>query len=757
MTLFQLKPSFAGGELTPALYGRTDLAKYDVGAAKIVNALVLRYGGVSRRPGLRYVTTTYGNRKARLIPFKYSSNQNYIIEITAGAFRFATPAGMVLDGSGNIYAIGNSFTEAELPYIKYTQSADTVFLTHPNHAPMTLTRYGAASWGLATMDLSNGPFDDSNTTGIKIAPSGTTGNVTLTANGAYFTAAMVGSLIRLGHTIPSSYAKGNPLTAFSVVCPPGGTVYVESFGFWDGSFTLSKYDSITDSWVNIRTQSGNRSQNYNFTETNESENLVTYRVTSSEFNTDIWTGENEKQRGYVTLQSFSQDYYGIARITGVASATIAYATVVRDLGYTTYTSDFSLYAWSPSKGYPSCAGFFEDRLVFAGSASEPQTYWTSKTGDYYNFGQSIPSADDDAVIGTLSNGQMNGIKAIITFGEMLMMTSGGEYKVGGGSNAFTGSNQQSKPQEYRGINELTPVVVGNRIVYVQQQGCIVRDLGYQYDVDKYTGEDVSLLASHLFEGHTIVSITYQQVPNSIVWCVRDDGVLLGMTYIKEQDVYAWHEHTTDGKFIDVCSIAGSTEDELWCVVLRNGTYCLEKMEAQIQPTSVSDQYFVDSGITVTGTVKTVTGLNHLEGKTVSILADGNVMPEQVVSGGAITLDNTFSTVTVGLPYETELKTMPIEISGNDGSYASRKKRIQNMMIMFKDSRGGLYGVNEGSLDEIKWRSNEPYGTPIGLFTGKKTITLPQSNNEQTLELVIKQKDPLPINILSIVPEVVPGG
>lgn len=777
MGMFQLKPSFAAGELTPALMGRTDLQKYDVGAARIENALVLRYGGVMRRPGFYHVQQTANNAKARLLPFRYNVDQHYILEFTPGRIRFYTDGGIVTN-QGAVYSITSPYGAADLDKIKYVQSADTLFLTHPNYPPYTLVRNGAGNWSINKMDILEGPFEDPNTNdNLKISASATTGTITLTASQSYFAADMAGSLIRLGHTVKSSYIKGVPdcLThtadpegtvrkapgQFTVECPPKGTVHVQSFGFWDGSFTLERYDTGTASWVAVRTQEGARSGNYEFTATNESTELVNYRITSTGFNIDVWTqsNENERQRGFITIQTFSKDYYGMAKITAVTSGTSATATVVKKLGAITATNDFSLQSWSRTKGYPACVGFFEDRLVFAGSKSHPQTYWASKSGDYWNFGVSIPTVDDDAIIGSLSSGQMNGIKAIVTFAEMLMLTSGGEYKVGGGQAAFTPSNQQAKAQEYRGINDLTPVIVGSRVIYVQHQGSIIRDLAYSYDVDKYTGDDVSLLASHLFDGHEIVSITYQQTPNSIVWCVRDDGVLLGMTYIKEQDVFAWHRHTTEGKFIDVCSISGEDEDELWAVVLRDGKYYVELMASQISDAEPETQFYVDAGYSYSGEpVNTLTGLAWLAGKAVQVLADGNVIQGLTVGAdGAILFGRGFSHIQIGLEYDTTLKTMPIELQAGDGTWGSRKKRIQQMCIMFKDTRGGWYGVTENKLDEIKWRATERYGDPITLFTGKKYAVLPQANYSDTIYVTIKQKDPLPMKILSIIPEVTPGG
>lgn len=932
MALYQLKSSFAGGELSPSMYGRTDTAKYDSGAAVLRNFFVLRYGGAANRPGFKFIAQTYNNKKAVLIPFMYSTDQNYIVEITAGRCQFYTDGGIVVKEDGTPYSIENFFADKDLEdaaKIKYTQSADVLFIVHPAHAPMTLTRYGNLDWRFEAMDITGGPFDETvynnkiitkslewNKPGvynITIPPSilsvdiemagggggggggfaqtylggaiigkntggtggrgaliskkitvtegktyaaivgaggaggasltanggtasngnsggqssfgdivfadggdggygasnngngsagasygsgGTGGNggygtsngssgspgwvrlfytlsigdnttvkasdvygdITLTASNDIFAKSDEGSLFALTHFLETDYKKGTPSSTggkLQVSVVPKSNVYVESFGFWDGNFSLEKYDPVSLQWVNIRTQSGNRSQNYSLTEENTSESIASYRVTSTEFNTGVWSGENEKQRGYITIQSIGGDYTGHVLITEYVSPTVVKGTVKKQLASTDETRDFAFAAWNGEKGYPSATGFYEDRLVFAGSKGFPQTFWTSKTGDYYNFGTSIPSADDDGITATLNGGQMNGIKAIIAFGEMLLLTAGGEFKVSGGGKAITGSNVLSQPQEYRGVSDVNPVTIGSRIIYVQHQGNIIRDLAYSYDVDKYTGDDLNLLASHLFEGHKIISMTYQQIPNSIVWCVRDDGLLLGLTYIKEQDIYAWHQHTTaGGKFVSVCNIGGSTEDKLYAVIERGGQYYVEIMESRDKSTNVEDQFFVDSGITYEGEpTDEISGLEHLEGYTVAILADGNVLPQQTVENGKVFLGNKYKKVHVGLPIDAEIKTLPIDFTAQDGTYLSRKKRIATVTLLLKDSRGGLFGMKENELDEFKWRSNEAYGEPISSQTGKFKVTIKSATYDETQQIIIKQPDPLPMTVLSLIPEI----
>lgn len=958
MTLYQLKPSFAGGELSTNMYGRVDINKYDSGAAKLENFLVLRYGGAANRAGFRFLAATHDNKKAVLIPFTYSTDQNYNVEITAGHCRFYLNEALLTNSDGTPYVVENFFTDKDMETpekIKYTQSADVLFIAHPDHAPMTLTRYGALDWRFELMDITGGPFDDSlyqgsdnvvyrtvqekytapgtytitlpggttkadvevagaggggggawhtgnydrgfsggrggrggkeakafmfgsarnltitvgkggiaganrsctemygqavsGTAGggssitngvvtvsaagggagiaggwtyddmeneysteengkdygaggaggtggvgwsgddlsygglgaaptagsdgwavltytvavdpnIGISASGLIGDVTLTASGDIFSNNDVNTLIELNYYVSSSYAKGNPATEnLQISALPKATVYVESFGFWNGEFVLEKYNNATQQWGKIRSQTGNRSQNYNFTETNNSTEIVNYRVTSTGFDTSVWSGENEKQRGYVTIQSFGNDYSGQVLIKKYISPTQVTGTVKQRLATTDATKDFAFAVWNSVKGYPAATGFYEDKLIFAGSKGFPQTFWTSKTGDYYNFGVSIPTVDDDAVTATLNGGQMNGIKAIISFGDMILMTAGGEFKVNGGGKPITPTNTLSQAQEFRGISDVDPVTVGSRIIYVQQQGNIIRDLAYSYDVDKYTGDDLNLLASHLFDGHKIIAMTYQQIPNSIVWCVRDDGLLLGLTYIKEQEVYAWHQHTTvNGKFISVCSINGKTDDKLYAVVERGGNYYVEMLENRNENAAVEDQFYVDSGVSYSGEpIKELSGLEHLEGYQVAILADGNVLPQQMVKDGKVTFGNAFSKVHVGLPINAVLKSLPIDFQGQDGTYLSRKKRIAAVNIMLQNSRGGVYGINEEKLDEIKWRSTEKYGEPIRLQTDKFKIVVPAATYSKTQQIIIKQPLPLPLTVLAMVPEIEAGG
>lgn len=944
--LSMLKPSFTAGELSPNMYARVDMAKYDSGCKLMQNFLVMMHGGAKNRPGTLFLGKTKNNNKPKLIPFRFSVDQNYILEFTPGFIRFYAEGGIIESG-GVPYEVITPYTDVSK--LKYTQSNDMLFLLHPDHKIMVLTRYSHTDWTLEEMDVSGGPFKEAvfsssnvyighsyyvtagsytftapftgtykievagpgggssgygedadghaspvmaggqgasttqsveltegdictvvvGTPGTKGADdttgqnfhhagngtNGTTssftintisitaqgggggiagyflespngesyissggrkgtsygsgglggyrysaqashstsediaaqpgwikirweinktdsptiiasaleGDISLTASKAVFSKEHIGCLIRIGQTISSQYTKGVPksdeTTPLVISATPNATVYAESFGFWNGDWSLQEYNSDTGSWDTIRKIDGNRSENYKITHTNLSEEIKNYRIISTLFDISVWTGENANQRGFITLQTFANDYFGIARITGFTDTMHVSASVTKNLGKLAATTNWSFGYWNDVDGYPTCATFYQDRLVAAANKNYPQTFWTSKTGDYFNFGTSLPTVDDDAITAPLNAGQLNKIKALCPFSEIIMLTSGGEFKVSASSGIMTPSDIKSDAQEYRGISDVDPVIVGSKIVYVQQQGNAVRDLYYRYDVDKYTGDDLTLLAKHLFNGYTITAIAYQQIPDSIIWCVRNDGMLLGLTYLREQEVYAWHRHPTDGFFVDCCVIPGSKQDILYLAVERNGEYMVEMMAEQNTSEEVKNQYFVDSGLIYEGEpVSSVSGLDHLKGKTISILADGNVLAQQIVpDNGTINLGNEYSKVIAGLPIDAVFIPLPPDINSQSGTYLAKKKRIETLSIFFSNSLGGRYGCSEASMDEIKWRSAEAYGKAIELYSGTKTIKLPSATYKQDATVVIKQPDPLPLTILAIIPEVTPGG
>ncbi len=269
------------------------------------------------------------------------------------------------------------------------------------------------------------------------------------------------------------------------------------------------------------------------------------------------------------------------------------------------TNIWALGAWGPHTGYPGEVEYFAGRLWFAGTHDRPQTIWASKISNYSSFGKSVPTADDDAITATLSAKQVNAITDLLPLKDLVMLTTGAEWKAGGGTNnVITPSSISFSPQSNYGAANLPGLVVGDSGLFVQGRGAYVRDIGYQFAVDSYTGNDLTVFASHLVQGHTIVDWTYQQTPFSVVWAVRDDGVLLGLAYMREQQVMGWfHCDTINGFVESVCSISEQGEDAVYLIVRRviNGVTVryVERLETRF----FSDQrdcFFVDAGLSFDG-------------------------------------------------------------------------------------------------------------------------------------------------------------
>lgn len=373
-------------------------------------------------------------------------------------------------------------------------------------------------------------------------------------------------------------------------------------------------------------------------------------------------------------------------------------------------------------------------------------------------------------------------------------------------------------------------------------GSTVRDIGYSLTDDVYKGDDLTMLARHLFKNYEIVDWAFQQEPDGIVWAVRSDGVMLSFTYNKEQDVYAWARHITNGEYESVATIPGNGYTEVYVVVKReiNGVEkrFIEKLMPRMVSTDPRDQFFVDCGltldnpITITGSTKanpvvitapthgflngdyvdivsmkgmtqlngsrykvankttntfeltnmdtginidgtaftvyksggyvrkavlTVTGLDHLEGETVTILADGSVNTKQVVTGGSITLDDYASRVHVGLGYQCNLETLNLDFPMSDGTIQGRSKAVRSVTTRFENTYGGEIGINGSDhLELIDHRLSDVWGKPSDLFNGDVEAS-PYSDFSINATIYYRQSDPLPMTILAIMSEVEIGG
>lgn len=427
-----------------------------------------------------------------------------------------------------------------------------------------------------------------------------------------------------------------------------------------------------------------------------------------------------------------------------------------DNNYEADVSDTPREDWDPfaDGNYPSTVAFHQQRMVLGGTVNSPQTFYLSRTGDFENFRKSRPLQDDDPVEYALASGSIDSIAWITSFGDLLLGTSGAEFKATGESGVITAKSVQITSQSYWGSAALAPIIVGNSVLHVQRHGSRVRDLFYSLEKDGYSGNDLSIMAPHLFNGHKLLQWCYQQTPNSTVWAVRDDGVLLGFTYMKEQDIWGWSIHPTDGNVVSVAAISGDKADVVMLVVERDGQFFLERLADEWDDTeSIETAYYVDCGKTLTSdTAKTEwDGLDHLEGKTVSILAGGSPVEGEVVTGGKVTVPYPVQTVSVGLPYRSYLEPVALEANTQTGTTLSKMRGYGNCSVRLHRSVGGEYGPNVNELYDLPFVP-AVWGDACEPFSGDMEFNAATAQDPGT-SVCFVQRRALPMTIIAIVVDV----
>ena len=466
------------------------------------------------------------------------------------------------------------------------------------------------------------------------------------------------------------------------------------------------------------------------------------------------------------LVHFKEGHY---KITSITSTTVAVAICVVSPSSGSADTDFALGSFSDTTGHPSCVTFFEQRLVFAATLSQPQTLFFSKSGDYENMDDNYHGtvADDDAIIYTIASNQVNAIRFMTATRTLIIGTAGGEFAVSGGGTdiAITPTNILIKKQSNNGAANVDALAVGNATLFLQRARRKLRELAYNFDVDGYVAPDLTILAEHISEGG-FKQLSYQQEPNQVIWCARNDGQLVGLTYQREQQVVAWHRHIFGGAFgngIAVCDSVATiptddSEYQTWVIVKRtiNGAtkrYVEYIHQYDFDETDDTSFNFLDSQLSYDGSAVTnISGLAHLEGQTVSVLADGATHPDKVVSSGSITLERAASKVKVGLSYTSLLQTMRIDAGSQNGTSQSKTKRIYEITARLYESIGVEIGPDLANMERIPFRSSaNAMDSGINVFTGDKEIEF-RGNYETDGFIFVRQTQPLPLTILSLYPK-----
>lgn len=413
--------------------------------------------------------------------------------------------------------------------------------------------------------------------------------------------------------------------------------------------------------------------------------------------------------------------------------------------------------------YPSTVSYFDQRRCFAATDKAPQTLWMSKAGTESNLSSSVPVQDDDAIVFRIAAREQNRIRHLVPLSDLIMLTAGGEWRVFTGSgDPVTPSTVVARPQSYVGANNVQPVTTSLSAIYISAQGSLFRELVYSADgLGSYRSEDLSVLSPHLVRNRMFSDLAFSRAPLPLAWATRDDGKLLGLTYLPEQSVRAWHAHdTVNGQFESVCCVAENNEDVVYAVVHRQidgqDMRYIERM-SMTPFIDQTDAFFVDSGLTYSGAATmTITGLWHLEGQEVAILGDGAVFPRQTVSGGSITLDHAVSKAQIGLPIESDLQTLPVTLEAAPALGVGYLKNISKAFMRVYRSSGIFVGPSFEQLTEFKMRTTEPYGAPPNLRT--EEIELPMTTTwQRDGSVCIRQTAPLPLTIQTLSLEVSVGG
>ena len=725
-----LRNNFSGGEISPELFGRIDISKVASGLATCRNFIVMPHGVASNRPGTQYVNQVKNSANyTRLIPFSFSNTQTFAIELGAGYFRFHTLGSTLLAGtvtawsSITAYSMGNLASNAGINY--YCVQANT-------NIAVTNTAYWYAMPANGIYELPN-PYKQADLSSIHAVQSGDI--ITLVhPNYPPMELARYGNTNWVLSTISFASKTAAP-TGAAAVATVATTGSPQAFTYQITALNSLGYEESPPS--------------------NTTTSINNDLTITGNYNTISWSAVTGAIR--YNIYKYAQGTY--AFIGQTTALSFVDKNILADMTRTIPQSDP---VFIGSGNYPATVAYFQQRRYFAGTNNQPMNVWATQPSSNYNMNYSIPSQDSDALRFGIAAQRSNAIKHLVPGPDLLLMTGSTEWLISNPSGgAVTASTLSIKPQAQNGTTTVTPVQVNNFTIYPSSQGGHLRELSYQWQSAGYLSNDLCLLAKHLFDYNTIADLCFSRSPTPIVWAINNTGQLLGLTYVPEQQVAAWHHHdTTNGVFEACVTVTEGNQDALYVIVNRliNGSQVryIEVLNNRFFATQ-ADAFFVDSGITYSGAAATVfTGLSWLEGQTVSILGDGAVMPKQVVTGGSITLPVAVSKAQIGLPITADLMTPPAVSQQDPTMGQSRVKSINKAWVRVYNSGVFSVGPNVNKLTPIKGRHFESPGTASALQTDELQLFISPDYN-QSGKIMIRQADPLPLTVVDITIEATFGG
>lgn len=755
--------SFAGGEITPELAGRLDLTKYQTGLSLARNFITLPHGPAARRTGFEFVNEAKDSAHAvRLMPFAFSSTQTAVLEFGNLYIRFHI-------GGATLLETGKVITDI-------TQPAGVV--TSAGHG------YSNGDWvylaAIVGMTQLNGRFVVvSDTAANTFRMKDFAGNYITT--GSYSAYVSGGTAARV-YTLTSTYAAADLFDlrftqssdVITITHPSYPARELKRLGAtnWtltDVSFAPTVAVPAAPSVAVTNPTAGKPSpQTYCVTAVAADGVTESLASPSTTVSNDLSIAGNYNTVSWAAVTGAAR--YNVYKRRGggfgyMGQTTTLTATDENILPDTTQSPPEDIIDLNTGAGdYPTATTYNEQRRWFAGTTNKPQVVWATRTGTESNLTSSLPARDADGLELRIASMQNNQIRHLVPLSDLIAFTAAGEFRLfADGAPAITPTSVSIKPQGYSGASTVQPVVASGSVLFVQAQGSRIRELAYGGESSNYGYKsiDVSIMAPHRFNGYTITQLAYVRAPEPMLWAVRNDGVLLGMTYVPEQQVYGWHAHDTLGEFESVCVVAEGNEDVLYAVVRRDvggrSVRYVERMRARTL-TTLADAFFVDSGLTYSGApTSTLTGLHHLEGRTVDILADGAVEPPQVVTAGRITLGTPASVVSVGLNIVADLRTLPLALDAMQAAGQGTAKNVNKVHLRVSQSSLVKAGPTFDRLREYPARAvTDPYGSPPALRDGELSLSVDPGWNSDAA-ICVRQDVPLPLTVLSMTLEVQTGG
>jgi len=658
--LTRFQTSFEFGEISPRLQARVDLAAYGKATKTMDNCYAFIHGGATKRRGTLFIGPLFNEAQAgRFIPFVYSNTRTFMLVFNGGKLEFLRQQQFVEVSPGVRYQLTAPYTEAELPYVQYAQSGNTMYLVHPNHKPKLLQRITDANWTLTDIPFTYNAVSD------------------VTFSNAFITFKVINGSNKFN--VGDKFVITTTAGAISSIVGPtlgGGTPAAN--GQISGAASMPG-STTTETWTITCTQ-----------------------------RTDA-----------------RQEWSVVGSVSGSPAA-----------------------YWKTGN-YPQTVSFFEQRLFFGGSAQFPQHIWGSGAGDYLNF--TVGNRDNDGVIVQIAGNDYNALTHLVSARSLMPLTSSTEFSMSGPSNyAISGiSSNIIKDHTRNGSNHVKPLRIGKEVVFLQRDAKKVRAISYSVTEDANVAPDITLFAEHLTRKAKFTDMAFAADPDYIAWFVRADGALCSLTLSREQDsLTAWAQHHTDGRFESVGTVPDDTADSVYFIVKRTVDGVQRRYVEYfdyIDNGTTTDTCFSDSAVIYDGTATTnITGLDHLEGKTVTAIADGVVVPDMVVTDGSVELEYEASYVTLGLPYTATIELLDPEFGDSSQSTAASAKAVEDIVVEFQDT----VGANVNGVVIPFRRLGDPLDTNIAPYSGKKSIKglgWRSPNN-----ILITSTTPTPFTVLGVV-------